>query len=87
MELWKDLIASSWWIKIFYLLLMSVSSFLTSKYIQYWKTKIFDIDIFIYSWLTSLLFLVFFFGSYWWNYPSAVLSGIVGAYLYTEKVT
>ena len=85
MNLWQDMLNTPWWKSLFFLILMTLSSLATSKYIQYWRTKSFDKDIAIYSWLVSLLFLIFFFGSYWWSFPSAILSGIIGTSLWTNK--
>ena len=86
MELWQEMIITPWWKSIFFLFSTIASSLLTSRYLQMWKIKEFDKDMAIYACLTSLLFLIFFFGTFWWSFPSAVLSGIIGTFLWTNKV-
>lgn len=85
MELWQEMIITPWWKSLFFLFLTIASSLITSRYLQIWKIKEFDKDIAIYSCLTSILFLIFFFGSYWWSFPSAILSGIIGTFLWTNR--
>lgn len=85
MELWQSMITAPWWKSLFLLFLTITSSLLTSRYLHIWKIKGFDKDIAIYSCLISILFLVFFFGSYWWSFPSAILSGIIGTFLWTNR--
>lgn len=81
------MIESSYIEKFFFSILVIFFSFISSWYYQRLKNMTFNKDIAFYSILVGGLFFIFMFSTFWWSFPSAVLSGILGGVLFTRRVT
>ena len=84
---WNDMIESSYIEKAFFSILVIFFSFISSWYYQRMKNMVFDGDIAFYSILVGGLIFIFIFATFWWSFPSAVLSGILGGFLYTKRAS
>lgn len=87
MELWQEMINSTKIEKIFYFSLVVIFGYVASYYYQNLINRPFEIDIAIYSILVACFIFIFIFSTFWWDFPSAILSGILGGVFYTRKVT
>ncbi|RKG29331.1 hypothetical protein [Acinetobacter tianfuensis] len=85
--LWNDMLESSYIQKTFFSILVIFFSFMSSWYYQRMKNMTFDGDIAFYSILMGGLIFIFIFATFWWSFPSAVLSGILGGFLYTRRAS
>lgn len=81
------MIESSYIEKAFFFILVIFFSFISSWYYQRMKNMVFDADIAFYSILVGGLIFIFIFSTFWWSFPSAVLSGILGGFLYTQRAS
>ncbi len=87
MEFWVDMINSRLIEKIFYFSLVFIFSYLSSWYYQYLVKIPFNSDVAFCSVLVGLCVFIFIFATFWWSFPSAVLSGILGGFAFTRRVT
>ena len=78
MELWVDMINSTNFEKVFYFSLAVLFSFLSSWYYQSLIHIPFNKDIVFGSIITGCGIFIFVFATFWWSFPSAILSGIFG---------
>ena len=80
------MIESSYIEKVFFSILVIFFSFISSWYYQRMTNMVFNKDIAFYSILVGGLIFIFIFATFWWSFPSAMLSGILGGFLYTSDV-
>jgi hypothetical protein len=85
MDLWQGMLRAPVWQYFYYFTLVLLTAAFTSHYLQKMRKAIISVDIIIYAALVSMLFFIFVFATYWWSFPSAILSGVLGAFFWTNR--
>jgi predicted permease len=86
MIMWEDMMKSDWPVIFYYFSICIFSGFASSFYYQ----KLIGVRVnylFTFSSLIgSIIFFMGVFATYWWDFPSAILGGILGGWLFTRKL-